>query len=124
MVVVHSSLLGGIRQWSSLGMIRRCWAGFTGVGLRWGGSLSLGWICLHWSFIIRWDSSALVAVGVDSLVLVIVGLDLPALVLPMLVLPGLILCHWVGFIAIGRRWGDSSPLGWNLMASKFTEHPR
>jgi len=36
-VVVHSSLLGGIRQWSSLGRIRRCWAGFTGIGLRWGG---------------------------------------------------------------------------------------
>jgi len=112
-VVVHSSLLGGIRQWLSLGRIRWCWAGFAGVGLRWGGSSSLGWICPRWSFVIRWDSSALVAVGVDSPVLVIVGLDLPALVLPTLVLHGLILHHWVGFVAVGRRWGDSSPLGWN-----------
>ena len=112
-VVVHSLLLGGIRQWSSLGRICRCWAGFAGVGLHWGGSLSLGWIFPCWSFVVRWDSLALVAVGVDSPVLVVVGLDLPGLVLPTLVLPALTLRCWLGFVAVGRRWGDSSPLGWN-----------
>jgi len=65
----------------------------------------LGWICPHWSFVVRWDSSALVTVGVDLPALVIVGLDLPALVLPTLVLPGLILRRWVGSVAVGRRWG-------------------
>ena len=74
-VVVHSPLLGGIGQWSSLGGIRRRWAGFDGVGLHWGDSSSLGWIYPCWSFVVRWDSLSLVVVGVDSPALVVVGWD-------------------------------------------------